>query len=141
MKPMLSRMHEVNPYVTQTQKKNAISKEFWNRMKWIMYRTMLGRPNQKCLLDGFTQGVLSLPTSGLLWAPSFSFSSISSARHVMMYSNLVPTTRRRISGRKDNQKYACHPFRLTNRKSTTNAHKYQLGLALGSGPLACCTGR
>lgn len=72
-------------YLTHIQKKKAISKAFWKRMKWIKKRTMPGRLNQKCSSDGLT---ISSPCMATC------FSATSWANWVITCSNLVPTARR-----------------------------------------------
>lgn len=126
---------------TRTQKKKPISKEFWNRMKWIKWRTILGLLNQKCSLHGFVQG-FPVASSGQ--------SAASCASLVLMSSSFVPTMSRScrcapkvgipqslklkrvcslltymlsclkfiltIKGKKDSQKYVCHPALDANEK-------------------------
>lgn len=71
--------------LTHIQKKNAISKAFWKRMKWIKMRTISGWPNQKCSSDGLTTSSPSIATC---------FSATSWANCLMTCSSLVPTASR-----------------------------------------------
>jgi hypothetical protein len=74
--------------ITTTQKKKPISKEFWNRMKWIKWRTSSGLPNQKCSLDGFNLRARPL-------CVSFDNDAAASwANPVIMCSSLAPTISR-----------------------------------------------
>jgi hypothetical protein len=74
--------------ITTTQKKKPISKEFWNRMKWIKWRTSSGLPNQKCSLDGFN--LRARP----LCVPFDNDAAASWANRVIMCSSLAPTISR-----------------------------------------------
>ena len=67
---------------THIQAKNAISKEFWNRMMWIRLRMSRGLLNQKWLSEGWTTN--SPSTTICLSATSW-------ANCVIICSNLVPT--------------------------------------------------
>lgn len=79
------RKHTTNNQLTHIQKKNAISKAFWKRMKWIKNRTISGRLNQKCSSDGLTTKSPSMATC---------FSATSRANWVITCSSLVPTASR-----------------------------------------------
>lgn len=69
---------------TRTQKKKPISNEFWNRMKWIKWRTSPGLLNQKWSLDGFIFGTPSVSNDV----------AASWANRVIMCSSLAPTISR-----------------------------------------------
>lgn len=71
--------------LTHIQKKNAISKEFWNRIIWISKSTSLGLLNQKCSSEGLTTNSPSTATC---------FSATSWANWIITCSNLVPTASR-----------------------------------------------
>ncbi|BAS77467.1 Os02g0197125 [Oryza sativa Japonica Group] len=106
-------MHESNPY-TRTQKKKPISKEFWNRMKWIKWRTILGLLNQKCSLHGFVQG-FPVASSGQ--------SAASCASLVLMSSSFVPTMSRSCRWHLFLGLWEL-PFIFSSRKTITKSHRY-----------------
>lgn len=69
--------------LTHSQKKNAISNAFWNRIMCIKWRTSLGRWNQKKSSEGVTATSPSIAVC--FWATS-------TANSVMICSILLPTT-------------------------------------------------
>lgn len=74
--------------LTNIQKKYAISKAFWNRMKWIKKMTICGLWNQKRWSDGVTTKSPSMAEC---------FSATSWANWVIICSNFVPMASRSCS--------------------------------------------
>lgn len=82
---MRSISWNVSLILTQIQKKNASSKEFWKRMTWIRISTIWGLWNQKWSSEGLTTNSPSIATC---------FSATSWANWVITCSSLVPTATR-----------------------------------------------